>query len=47
MSYVKTLMEDYFHHEKDGTVSTEANKNNQELYIYIMKKNNILQNENN
>ena len=36
----------YFHHEKDGTVSTEANKNNQELYNYIMKKNNILQNEN-
>jgi glycosyltransferase involved in cell wall biosynthesis len=37
----------YFHHEKDGTVSTEANKNSQELYNYIMNKNNILQNENN
>jgi len=29
----------YFHHEKDGTVSTEANKNQQELYDKIMKKN--------
>jgi len=29
----------YFHHEKDGTVSTEANKNQQELYNKIMKKN--------
>ena len=37
----------YFHHEKDGTVSTEANKNTQELYNHIMTKNNILQNENN
>lgn len=37
----------YFHHEKDGTVSTEANKNTKELYEYIMNKNNILQNENN
>lgn len=37
----------YYHHEKDGTVSTEANKNTNELYDYIMKKNNLLQNENN
>jgi GT2 family glycosyltransferase len=29
----------YFHHEKDGTVSTEANKNHQELYKNIMNKN--------
>ena len=29
----------YFHHEKDGTVSTEANKNLQELYMRIMYKN--------
>jgi glycosyltransferase involved in cell wall biosynthesis len=29
----------YFHHEKDGTVSTEANTNQQELYDKIMKKN--------
>ena len=29
----------YFHHEKDGTVSTEANKNHQELYKNIMSKN--------
>ena len=29
----------YFHHEKDGTVSTEANKNSQELYMKIMNKN--------
>jgi glycosyltransferase involved in cell wall biosynthesis len=29
----------YFHHEKDGTVSTEANKNQQELYKKIMSKN--------
>jgi glycosyltransferase involved in cell wall biosynthesis len=29
----------YFHHEKDGTVSTEANINQQELYDKIMKKN--------
>jgi glycosyltransferase involved in cell wall biosynthesis len=29
----------YFHHEKDGTVSTEANKNHQELYSRIMSKN--------
>jgi len=35
----------YFHHEKDGTVSTEANRNSQELYSYIMKKNNLQQNE--
>ncbi len=28
----------YFHHEKDGTVSTEANKNQQELYKTIMNK---------
>jgi glycosyltransferase involved in cell wall biosynthesis len=34
----------YFHHEKDGTVSTEANKNTKELYEHIMKKNNIFQN---
>jgi glycosyltransferase involved in cell wall biosynthesis len=32
----------YFHHEKDGTVSTEANRNTQELYTHIMTKNNIL-----
>jgi GT2 family glycosyltransferase len=37
----------YFHHEKDGTVSTEANKNTKELYDYIMSKNNIIKNENN
>lgn len=29
----------YFHHEKDNTVSTEANRNQQELYNRIMKKN--------
>ena len=29
----------YFHHENDGTVSTEANKNMQTLYDKIMKKN--------
>ena len=29
----------YFHHENDGTVSTEANKNQQELYNKIMRKN--------
>ena len=29
----------YFHHEKDGTVSTEANKNHQELYLKIISKN--------
>jgi glycosyltransferase involved in cell wall biosynthesis len=29
----------YFHHEKDGTVSTNANMNQQELYNKIMKKN--------
>jgi len=29
----------YFHHEKDGTVSTEANKNHQELYTKIITKN--------
>jgi glycosyltransferase involved in cell wall biosynthesis len=29
----------YFHHEKDGTVSTEANVNQQELYNKIMSKN--------
>lgn len=29
----------YFHHEKDGTVSTQANKNMQELYDKIMNKN--------
>lgn len=29
----------YFHHEKDGTVSTDANKNMQELYDRIMNKN--------
>jgi len=28
----------YFHHEKDGSVSTGANKNQQELYDTIMKK---------
>ena len=39
-------MFNYFHHEKDGTVSTQANKNTKELYDHIMKKNNIYQNEN-
>jgi glycosyltransferase involved in cell wall biosynthesis len=29
----------YFHHESDGTVSTEANNNQQELYNKIMNKN--------
>lgn len=29
----------YFHHEKDGTVSTQANQNQQELYKKIMEKN--------
>ena len=29
----------YFHHEKDGTVSTEANKNQKELYDKIINKN--------
>jgi glycosyltransferase involved in cell wall biosynthesis len=29
----------YFHHENDGTVSTEANKNQQELYNKIINKN--------
>ena len=29
----------YFHHEKDGTVSTHANNNQQELYNKIMIKN--------
>ena len=29
----------YFHHEKDGTVSTEANKNHMELYQRIITKN--------
>lgn len=29
----------YFHHEKDGTVSTEANKNQTELYKKIIGKN--------
>ncbi len=29
----------YFHHEKDGTISTEANKNQQELYNKIITKN--------
>ena len=29
----------YFHHEKDGTVSTEANKNHTELYQKIIFKN--------
>jgi len=28
----------YFHHEKDGSVSTEANKNQQKLYKTIMEK---------
>jgi len=32
-------MFNYFHHEKDGTVSTKANKNPQELYNYIINKN--------
>jgi len=35
----------YFHHENDGTVSTEANKNPQELYNKIMIKNKLLVNE--
>jgi glycosyltransferase involved in cell wall biosynthesis len=34
----KTLFT-YFHHEKDGTISTLANSNQQELYDKIMKKN--------
>jgi glycosyltransferase involved in cell wall biosynthesis len=34
----KTLFT-YFHHEKDGTVSTEANLNQQELYNKIITKN--------
>jgi hypothetical protein len=29
----------YFHHESDGTVSTEANNNQQGLYNKIMNKN--------
>lgn len=29
----------YFHHEKDGTISTQANINQQELYNKIMSKN--------
>lgn len=29
----------YFHHEKDGSVSTKANENQQELYSAIMNKN--------
>jgi glycosyltransferase involved in cell wall biosynthesis len=29
----------YFHHESDGTVSTEANNNQQELYNKIINKN--------
>ena len=29
----------YYHHENDGTVSTEANKNQQELYNKIINKN--------
>lgn len=29
----------YFHHENDGTVSTNANKNQQELYFRIIDKN--------
>ena len=29
----------YFHHEKDGTVSTEANKNQEELHYKIINKN--------
>jgi len=29
----------YFHHENDGTVSTEANQNQQELYNKIISKN--------
>jgi GT2 family glycosyltransferase len=29
----------YFHHENDGTVSTKANQNQQELYQNIMYKN--------
>lgn len=28
----------YFHHEKDGTVSTVANNNQSQLYTYIMNK---------
>lgn len=31
----------YFHHEKDGTVSTTANQNQSNLYTTIMDKNNI------
>ena len=29
----------YFHHENDGTVSTDANKNQIELYNKIINKN--------
>lgn len=29
----------YFHHKSDGTVSTEENNNQQELYNKIIKKN--------
>jgi hypothetical protein len=36
----------YFHHEKDGTVSTEANKNHMELYQRIITKNfNVVDNK--
>ena len=36
----------YFHHENDGTVSTNANKNSQELYLKIISKNfNIVDNK--
>ena len=36
----------YFHHEKDGTVSTEANKNHMELYQRIINKNfNVVDNK--
>jgi len=29
----------YFHHENDGTVSTDANKNHVDLYNKIISKN--------
>jgi len=36
----------YFHHEKDGTVSVEANKSQENLYMKIMNKNfNIVDNK--
>ena len=34
----------YFHHEKDGTISTNANKNPNKLYNEIINKNFIIEN---